>query len=185
MIDLRPPLRMPGHVAYDAGMQDNQPRRRNSYRFPGYDYAQPGTVFVTLCTTDRQHLFGSVDEGRVHLSPAGVAVDEAWHRIPTYVQGIALDVFVVMPDHVHGILHSGTRNGVSEPARVGDAIRWLKSVVVEAYRVGVRDAAWPPYDRHLWQRGYYDRITRTEMELIATRRYIEGNPGRWWERNNS
>ena len=159
-------------------------RRRNSLRYTGYDYAQPGAVFVTVCTAGRQRLFGSVMDGRMVHSPAGALVVERIRSIPARFPGVAVDAFVVMPDHLHGIVvcGAGTDEGGLR-ATVGDVVRWLKTSVSRLYGAGVNEAGWPPYDRQLWQRDYYDRIIRTEAELAAIRAYIDGNPGRWWERH--
>jgi len=158
-------------------------QRRNSLRYPGYDYAQPGSVFVTVCTAGKQCLFGQVVDGEMRHSPAGVEAVRFWQAIPDHFPGVALDVFVVMPDHLHGIIHCGSDPGIASGASsVGSVLRWYKASVVEGFRIGVRHNGWEPYDRHLWQRDYYDRIIRTDTELAAIRAYIEGNPGRWWER---
>lgn len=156
-------------------------RRRNSLRHPDYDYAQQGVVFVTICTHGRQHLFGAVEHGSVVLSPAGLLTADHWRAIPRRFSGVMIDVFVVMPDHVHGILFTGT-NPDAEPATVGDVVRWFKASVHAGYRDGARRSGWPPYDLHLWQRNYHDRIVRSGAELAVTRTYIEANPARWQAR---
>lgn len=157
-------------------------RRRNSLRYPGYDYSQSGMVFVTICTHNRQHLFGMVDEGRMVLSAAGEMATMHWQNLPKRFKGIVVDAFVVMPDHLHAILITGDRaNGDT----VGFVIRGYKSAVQSAYSRGVRQQGWPPYDSHLWQRDYNDRIIRNHAEFETKCRYIEGNPGRWWQRMTS
>jgi REP element-mobilizing transposase RayT len=151
-------------------------------RYPGYDYAQPGAVYITVCTYERQHLFGCVDQGLMRLNYGGSLVTDRWQAIPAAFPEIGLDAWVVMPDHLHGIVFCGTDPDARRNRTVGEAVRWFKASVVEGWRIGVRDQGWPRYDRHLWQRDYHDRILRTERELETRRRYIEGNPGRWWEK---
>ena len=165
-------------------MRYEGPRRRNSLRYPQYDYAQPGAIFVTICTSDRQHLFGAVNDARMVRSPAGEVVADRWQAIPSRYPDVAMDAFVVMPDHLHGILICGA-NPDDEALRttVGKVVRWFKTSVNRAYRTGVEAGGWPPYDRQLWQRDYWDRIVRTGAELDAYRAYIEANPGRWWEKH--
>jgi REP element-mobilizing transposase RayT len=158
-----------------------QPRRRNSLRYLGYDYAQAGMVFVTICTHGRQHLFGAVEDGLMVHSPAGLLAADRWRAIPDRFPGVLIDVSIVMPDHVHGILVTGTRPGAT-PATVGEVIRWFKSSVHAGYRDGVHRLGWLPYEPHLWQRNYHDRIIRSETELVAIRTYIEANPERWQAR---
>ncbi|MCO5217850.1 MAG: transposase [Thermomicrobiales bacterium] len=155
----------------------NRPSRKNSLRYPGYDYSQPGGVFVTLVAHERQELFAIEDESRIILTSAGRALEDRWLGITTRFPDVLTDDFVVMPDHVHGILWMGAADSVS-PTSVSDVIRWLKSAVVEDYRVGVRDSGWPPYVKHLWQRGFHDHIIRGERDLVEIRKYIDANPYR-------
>jgi len=161
-----------------------QDRRRNSLRYPGYDYAQPGTVFMTIDTAARQRLFGAVIDGHLVHSSAGTMAMAQWQGIPERFPATTLDAFVVMPDHVHGILMTGVD---PEPdvtkATVGEVVRWFKTAVYAAYGTGVREEGWPPYDGQLWHRDYHDRIVRNDAELAAIRAYIAGNPGRWQERH--
>jgi len=77
---------------------------RHSTRLPGYDYAQPGAYFVTICTQGRECVLGEVVDGRMILSPFGEVVDECWRDLPSHFPGILLDQFTTMPNHVHGIL---------------------------------------------------------------------------------
>jgi REP element-mobilizing transposase RayT len=166
-------------------LSGNNRRRRNSLRYPGYDYAQSGAVFVTLCTHNRQILFGAVEEGLMIHSPTGFVAIERWQAIPTRFPAVGIDAFVVMPDHLHGILFTGTTQVDATRTTAGDVIRWFKSSVHAAYVEGVRGAHWPPYEGRVWQRNFHDEIIRGEPHLERLQRYIEGNPGRWWERNQS
>jgi REP element-mobilizing transposase RayT len=160
-------------------------RRRNSLRDPGYDYAQPGAVFVTICTSGRQPLFGTMQSSHLVHTPAGATAVDRWRAIPDRFPTVAIDAFVVMPDHVHSILICGTvPNDETPKATTGDVVRWFKSSVHAAYRHGVMRLDWPAYDCHLWHRAYYDRIIRTAGEYAQYQRYIDGNPGRWWERHH-
>jgi putative transposase len=154
-------------------------RRRNSIRYPGYDYASSGAVFVTVCTHDRQRLFGDVLDGNLHHSPAGKATMRRWQGIPDRFPGVLIDAFIVMPDHLHGILITGTNPDLVTPAYCGDIVRWFKSAVHSDYGKGVRREGWPPYDGQLWQRAYYDHIIRNDADLDRVRHYIEANPARW------
>lgn len=117
-------------------------------------------------------------------NPIGCLAVERWQTIPERFAEIDIDALVVMPDHIHGILMCGIdpHRNISTTT-MGDVICWFKASVVEEYRSRVSRHEWTPYDRHLWQRDYHDRIIRTDAELAAIRAYIEGNPGRWWERH--
>ena len=78
--------------------------RSSSLRLSWWDYSQAGWYFVTICTQDRQCVLGDIVKGSVVLSPAGLIVEEEWRRTATVRQQVGLDEFVVMPNHVHGIV---------------------------------------------------------------------------------
>jgi REP element-mobilizing transposase RayT len=77
---------------------------RHSIRLPGYNYSQAGAYFLTILTHKKEHLFGEVVEGVMNLSPVGAIVQEEWLKIPTNFSNILQDAFVIMPNHMHGIL---------------------------------------------------------------------------------
>ena len=78
--------------------------RRRSTRLRGYDYGQTGGYFVTICVQDQQCLFGKIIDGQMQLNEIGKIVIECWNRIPQYFFSTELDVYVVMPNHVHGVI---------------------------------------------------------------------------------
>ena len=78
--------------------------RRRSIRLRDYDYSQPGAYFITVCTYDRDCLFGEVVDGVMELTPYGRMVADEWHRTEMVRPNVVLDAFVVMPNHVHGII---------------------------------------------------------------------------------
>jgi len=83
---------------------DPERHHRKSIRLRGYDYASPGAYFVTIVTQDRACLFGEISRGRMHLNAAGMAAQTMWAAIPVHFPRVRLDAFVVMPNHVHGII---------------------------------------------------------------------------------
>ena len=83
---------------------DPERHHRKSIRLRGYDYASPGAYFVTIVTQDRACLFGEISRGRMHLNAAGMAAQTVWAAIPVHFPRVRLDAFVVMPNHVHGII---------------------------------------------------------------------------------
>ncbi|GIW45213.1 MAG: hypothetical protein KatS3mg077_2495 [Candidatus Binatia bacterium] len=83
---------------------DPERRHRRSIRLKGYDYTQPGAYFVTLCTLNRQCLFGEVVDGQMRLNEAGHVAQRCWADIPNHFPHVQLDAFIVMPNHVHGVL---------------------------------------------------------------------------------
>ena len=175
----------------------NRPERR-SLRLPGYDYRRNGFYFVTICVDDREPRLGRIVDGRVEWTEAGRMVDAHWRSLPDRFANVALHAYVVMPDHVHGILKmvgaplvgapDGTVTDIGAATRaaptssdqppLGDVIGAFKSLTTNAYIRGVRHHGWPPFDRRLWQRNYYERVIRNEAELAQIRAYIRANPCR-------
>jgi putative transposase len=308
----------------NAKMKNNSNKyHRKSIRLKGYDYSQAGAYFVTIVTQNRQHLFGEVKNGGMVLNAAGEKVEQIWHTLPERFPQIELDAFVVMPNHVHGIivitddqttvistesaretplhqpeqpkdvinqteqmndpsafmmdqtvgaglvpapmqtdnqppLHqtnqtddettlgktermndetppvtnqtvgAGLVPALIQPAHqttlgktehmkdeteliahrtpgaptrgaptehknasfattpddqkrslLGDVVGAFKSLTTHAYVMGVREHGWPPFDKRLWQRDYYERIIRSENALTKARAYTEANPQNW------
>jgi REP element-mobilizing transposase RayT len=152
-------------------------------RYAGYDYSSAGTYFVTTCLHNRPRVLAeSVSATEVILSEAGKMIDDTWLSLPSKFDGIELDYHVVMPDHVHGIIHLGTNPEVPADVFLSNVMRWFKTMTTNRYIRGVKESGWPTYDRFFWQRNYYDRIIRNDQEFEDRRMYIERNPFRWWEK---
>src|SRR5260221_5654540 len=94
---------------------DPDKHHRRSIRLDGYDYAQEGAYFITICTHHREELFGEVQDGAMLLNANGHLVTEHWQKLPDFHLNLALDVFVVMPNHLHGILILSETNNPSKP----------------------------------------------------------------------
>lgn len=151
-------------------------------RLREYNYSTPGIYFVTMCTEHRRCLFGTVEHGEVQLSRAGVVIESWLYDIARWFPGVSIDVATVMPNHVHVLLaltsDSDGRQVEGTPS-VSTLIQWFKTKTTYDYTIGVRTDGWPPFPGRLWQRGFHDRIVRSERELDRFRRYIVENPARW------
>ena len=180
---------------------------RRSIRLPAYDYAQAGAYFVTVCTQNHECLLGEVVDGAMVLSEPGRMVETVWRELPQHYPGVEVDTFVVMPNHVHGIIMlvgagpcacpdnpgqprqvAGQPRGVSgQPPGVAptgtmslpDVVQRFKSLTTARYRHGVLQNRWPPFPGRLWQRNYYERVIRNDEELNGVRQYIVDNPAHW------
>lgn len=152
-------------------------RRRNSMRLQGYNYANPAGVFITICSHNRQHLFGSVKDSFVYLSDFGEILSDRWSQIPDAKPGVLTDQFVIMPDHLHGILWFGTNDAI-RPETCSTVVQWFKIMTQRDISRAVKSGA-TPYREKLWQRGFYDRVIRSDRELEEIRYYINTNPARW------
>ena len=163
------------------------PQRRFSkpMRHPGHDYRAPCSVHVTICAWNHQLLFGAMAPTGVRLNDAGRFVEAAVLGMAAPDDGVELDTHLVMPDHLHAIIHLGTQPFIEPTASVPDLIGSFKLRVVRSWQGGVRKRGWPRYDEHLWQKTYYDTLIRSGRHLDATREYILDNPRRWLERGRS
>jgi putative transposase len=166
---------------------------RRSIRLQGYDYSQSGTYFVTICAKDRACLFGDIADGVMRLNDAGQIVQTTWDELPSHYPGVETDEFVVMPNHVHGIIvltdrdvgaqfiaplsnNQGAMNqgAMNRAPTLGAVVRGLKARVTAAVN-GLRRTPGAP----VWQRNYYEHIIRNDESLDQIRRYITDNPMQW------
>jgi putative transposase len=175
------------------------PRNRKSIRLKGYHYSQPGHYFITICTHQRAHLFGKITRGKMVLNAMGVVADECWRAVPDHYPNVRLDEFVVMPNHVHGVLQIGETVGAIQesPPNVGanahGAIRELPlqdrrnmTLVKIIGRFKMNSAKQINILRQMigvpvWQRNYYEHIVRDDGALNKIRQYIRNNPAQWAE----
>jgi REP-associated tyrosine transposase len=160
-------------------------RQRRPLRLHGFDYAQPGLYFVPVCTHNRECLLGEVEGGQMRLSEVGRIVERIWQELPGRFPSVSTDAFVVMPNHVHGVIALGaSRAGLPEgaassaptndPPALGKVMRAFKSL--SAIEVNRR------LKRHrlpLWQRNYYEHVIRDGEDLDKICAYITENPLRW------
>jgi REP element-mobilizing transposase RayT len=150
-------------------------------RLKNYCYASAGAYFVTICVPDRKCVFGDVNHGVMVLNEQGKTVLCVWEDLPNHIGNIKLDQFVVMPNHVHGIIHITVGAG-SEPAptefkkyyALPEIIRQFKTFSAKRINQMRRLAG-----VSVWQRGYYDRVIRNDRELNKIREYIFHNPKQW------
>lgn len=165
---------------------DPEIHHRRSVRLPTYDYRQTGVYFVTLCGFQRACLFGELQDGSLQLNEAGTIAQEVWLEIPQHFPHVELDEFVVMPNHLHGLLvlvASSTPDSSDVPSLPGPLSRSL-GAVVGAYKSATsrRINTWRGTPGvPVWQRNYYEHIVRSDEALVSIRRYIADNPHYWAE----
>ncbi len=165
---------------------DPDRHHRRSIRLKGYDYTQPGAYFITICAHQRAHLFGRVVDGEMVLNALGEIARQCWLAIPNHFPQARLDEFVIMPNHVHGIVwivnNVGTRNFSPPPSPDQRPRGTSKTVgsIVRGFKIGVTKWARQHTDVYtVWQRNYYEHIIRDDRALYAIRQYIRDNPLRW------
>ena len=149
---------------------------RRSIRLKGYDYACAGAYFVTVCAQHRECLFGEVASGEMQLNDAGRMVAAVWDDLSRMYAGVATDAFIVMPNHIHGIIVLHGDNDRMVPSRLSlpDVVHRFKSLTTTRYREGVTTVGWTPFPGRLWQRNYYEHIIRNEIALVVRQPSNEG-----------
>ena len=174
--------------------------RTATTRLRSWDYAANAYYFVTICTHNRQHSFGDVVNDAMQLSAVGEMAYQYWSEIPQHFVDVDIDAFVIMPNHVHGIVvierpepasSVETRHVASlpptsptPPAQAANKFGPLKpgslQAIVHSYKSAV--TRWCKKNDHLvfaWQPLYYDHIIRSEASLHKIREYIVNNPLKW------
>jgi len=167
-----------------------KPNRR-SIRLPEYDYRQPGAYFVTICTRNRECLLGEIVEGKIVPNESGLIAQLVWNGLPLRFPHTTIDCFVVMPNHIHGIIvinvgaiHESPL--LDEPPKsrrrkmlLSKMIGFLKMNTAKRINSFRRTPGTP-----VWQRNYYEHVIRNEIDLEEIRQYIENNPFKWLENEN-
>jgi putative transposase len=169
---------------------DAHKHHRRSARLSGYDYTQNGAYMVTVCTAGRECLFGEIiDDGEMMLNTLGCVVEDNWFKSANIRKEIILDAFVVMPNHIHGIIMMIGEPPVGAhgraplpqtaalyrpPRSLGSFVAGFKSAVTSQIN-RIRETPHMP----IWQRSFHDKIIWNESMLNGIRTYIENNPTNW------
>ena len=158
---------------------------RNKYRIDSaraswWDYSTAGAYFITICTKYGTPHFGKIRNNKMHLSPCGVLADEFWRQIPDHSKFAAIGCHVVMPNHVHGILHV-LEGSPPSPRREGDAMSEISpqansvSAIIRSYKSAVTRQAHRLGLDFAWQPRFYDHIIRDDGEYERIAMYIANN----------
>ena len=178
---------------------------RRSIRLPGYDYSQPGLYFLTICTAGGLCIFGDITNQKMVLNELGEIVALVWQELSRHYPCITPMTFVVMPNHVHGIIHVGAQFIAPHDAVVPhatmppdnppapnnpmtpDALKMPKITIGEIVRGFKARCTYAINQRRqtpgvpVWQRNYHDHIMRDEAAYLKITEYIQTNPLRWKE----
>lgn len=172
-----------------------------------WDYRWAGAYFITICTQNREHYFGEMANGKMQLSNIGVIADVLWHQIPQHHQNVELGAFVVMPNHVHGILiiNDHADNVISDNVETGHSLSLRsnqppqpeqKTIGQNRFQnigknsissmIGSYKSAVTKHARRLgfdfqWQSRFHDHIIRDDQSFQRISNYIINNPANWQE----
>jgi len=186
---------------------------RRSIRLWDFDYSGAGAYFITICTHERESVFGNLVDGVMRLNYWGLIVRECWEHLPNHFSQVALDEFVVMPNHVHGIIilnhglpnvgarhaspcsritpdcgsDENTRATHASPLRESGSKSGSIAAIVGSFKSAVTrriNQTRQAPGGSVWQRNYYERVIRDDRELNNIRQYIEDNPRKWADDEN-
>jgi len=165
------------------------PYHRRSIRLKGYDYSLPGGYFITLVAYQRESLFGKIIDGKILLSDFGKIVKNFWEAIPNRYDNVSLDSYIVMPNHLHGIII------IEEPLSNHDYSRIVgagyKPALIKRYPLSEIIRDFKTYSSKIingkrkmqgvpvWQRNYYEHVIRDDTEMNLVRLYITDNATKW------
>lgn len=186
----------------------NELPKRKQIRLLGHDYSKNGCYFVTICTQNRQCIFGDIINNKMVLNDIGNIIKKNWDILSKRFP-VELDEYQIMPNHLHSIIHivgaglvparnrvianRGETNRATmdrattrvAPTTLGEIIGAFKSITTIEYINCVKNRHWPLFNNRIWQRNYYEHIIRNENELYKIREYIKLNPEMWErDRNN-
>lgn len=164
---------------------------RKSIRLKGYDYSQAGLYFITICCQNRAFLFGEIENANMILNDAGEIANQFWSDIPNHFPNAVLHEFIVMPNHVHGIIElTDETNDVKaenflpqqQHHEFQKMIPRSIAAIIKGYKIGVTKWFRQKTAVHdVWQRNYYEHIIRNEKSYQNISNYIINNPAKWAE----
>lgn len=182
-------------------------KNRKSSRLKNWDYGSDAAYFITICTQNREHFFGEIQNEKMHVSPAGAIAYVLWYEIKNHAQNIELGEFVVMPNHIHGILILDGNDGITndgggdvDDGGGGDVARNVPttneknermaaiapkpntvSTIIRSYKSAVTKYCNRLGLPFAWQSRFHDHIIRDEKSFHQISEYIKNNPANWKE----
>ena len=174
---------------------------RKQVRLKTYDYSSNGYYFITICSKDRQNIFCQISQNidnpvvtglapvnneniNIKLSKTGTIINDQWHKIPDQFENIDIDEFVIMPNHIHGIIIVNKKSEASPDTTISNIIGSFKSKSSIEYLKYIKQNN-KNISGKIWQRSFYDHIIRNEESLKSIREYIRYNPSTWDKDENN
>lgn len=160
--------------------------KRKPIRLKEYGYSTAGYYYATICAYNQKELFGHIENNRMILNKIGKIIKTTWMEIPNHFPNIELDEFIIMPNHIHGILvidnnkREGRRPSPTYSYLLSDIIRGFKTFSANSINKTILLS-----NKFKWQRFFHDHIIRTDESLNNTREYIINNPTKWNDDENN
>ena len=157
-------------------------RERKRIWLKSYDYSQDGYYFVTICAENREEWFGKVEKGEMILNQYGKIANQCWDDLPNHYLNCSLDSFVVMMNHIHGIIVILNK----DVTIVGNGLKPFPTHGLSEMIPGFKIFSSRKINEEIkndnkfqWQKSFYDHVIRNETELYRIRDYIKNNPLKW------
>ncbi len=163
---------------------------KKTIRLPDYDYSSPGAYFVTICTHDRRCILSRITVGALHEAPAvslrlseiGQIVKELIEVLPSRYTDLAVEHYVIMPNHIHLLLRIDAKRALREAPLRADKSRSLLAKAIGYLKMNSSKRAHQKYpDLALWQRSFHEHVIRSERDWRDIWEYIDRNPAGWAE----
>jgi len=172
---------------------------RKSIRLKGYDYSHSDSYFITICTKNKENYFGTINNMQMRLSKIGNIANQCWQEIPKHFPIVQLNQYVIMPNHVHGIIIIGGEDnncvdnnaktrvvGVQDFEPLQGKINKFQHIIsnsigsiIRGFKIGVTKWCKNNNLDFEWQRNYYDHIIHNEKSYNRISKYITNNPYNW------
>jgi putative transposase len=173
---------------------------RCSIRLKWYDYSSNGIYFVTICTQNRENLFGEILNTRMILNKAGKMIESIYLKIPMNFENIILREYIIMPNHFHGIIEicnthmvgadsisalntvnirADMESAPTNTTKLSQVIQTFKRHSTIEYIKMVKQNVLPCFHKRIWQRNYHEHIVRNEFDYYKIAEYIKNNPVLW------
>ncbi len=171
-------------------------RNRKNIRLKGYDYSSKGLYFITICTKDREYYLGKINNQKFEYSPIGAIAYTYWNEIPKHFKNIRLGEFIIMPNHIHGIIEIvqprhgvapqspqespvGSSHGMTNKNEFGKTIPGSISAIIGQYKSSVTRWCNKNDYNFAWQSRFHDHIIRGESDFNRIEQYIINNVANW------
>jgi REP element-mobilizing transposase RayT len=163
-------------------MHDSSLTTRKHIRLKDYDYSSAGAYFVTICTESRHRLFGTISDNQLSLNEVGELTQYWLNKTTLKFPRTTILKSIIMPNHIHFIvlMNAESLNG-DKSIELSVLVQWFKTMVTNAYIQGVKLGHFPPFNKRIWQRNYYEHVVRDEQDLERVWEYIDLNVHKWSE----
>ena len=158
---------------------------RRSVRLKCFDYSNSGWYYITICVQHFKCSFGDIHEDKMNLSEIGLVARDCWETIPDHFPYVKLDEFIIMPNHLHGIIiidrsvRAQHVEPIQDERKFQNIVTGSLSSIIRSYKAAVTKKCRERDNDFEWHRNFYEHIIRNDKELFYIRKYIRYNALKW------